>query len=251
MEQVGGFFVRMPEGWKKVEVGKMLQTKVALSRYRRAAQEALLYRTIGVRPGGAFMGRIWADEDFALKDLEQAVSAVGVGAFTRRGFGKARLEETGRLLEPVAERLKTFNERLREVWKDLANLASQITTVSPDKPEGTYFSVDLLAPAILRDPQGIPTLKLSLPRNGEPLNPVFWATQPEFVGGFSTAWGLQKPTHLGAAAGSVYVFRVDEPQQAVASWLEEVEAHGVGYRTDEGLGEILICHPFHKEVMPT
>jgi CRISPR-associated protein Csx10 len=31
--------------------------------------------------------------------------------------------------------------------------------------------------------------------------------------------------------------------------LEALEAQGVGDRTDEGLGEILICHPFHLEVM--
>jgi len=81
---------------------------------------------------------------------------------------------------------------------------------------------------------------------------VFWATQPTFVGGFSTAWGLPKPTHLGTAMGSVYVFRVDKsPDDAeLLLWLESLEAQGVGMRTDEGLGEVLICHPFHKEVMP-
>jgi len=32
--------------------------------------------------------------------------------------------------------------------------------------------------------------------------------------------------------------------------LERLEAQGVGERTDEGLGEVLVCHPFHQEVMP-
>ncbi|WP_332635536.1 hypothetical protein [Acetomicrobium sp.] len=95
----------------------------------------------------------------------------------------------------------------------------------------------------------MPTLKLFLEINGKWLEPIFWATRPDFIGGFSTAWGLPKPTHLGAAIGSVYVFRTDEPQDAVVSWLEDLEAKGVGSQTDEGLGEILVCHPFHKEVM--
>jgi CRISPR-associated protein Csx10 len=122
----------------------------------------------------------------------------------------------------------------------------------PPEPSGTYFSVDLLAPSILRDPQGLPTLKLGLNFNGHWLEPVFWATQPTFVGGFSTAWGLPKPTYLAAATGSVYVFRVDKSPDdpTLLSWLESLEAQGVGQHTDEGLGEILICHPFHKEVMP-
>jgi CRISPR-associated protein Csx10 len=98
----------------------------------------------------------------------------------------------------------------------------------------------------------LPTLKLGLNFNGHWLEPVFWATQPTFVGGFSTAWGLPKPTYLAAATGSVYVFRVDKSPDdpTLLSWLESLEAQGVGQHTDEGLGEILICHPFHKEVMP-
>ena len=133
----------------------------------------------------------------------------------------------------------------------LAQQVGSSMALSPEPP-GTYFSVDLLAPAILRDPHGLPTLKLGLNFNGRPREPVFWATQPTFVGGFSTAWGLPKPTYLAAATGSVYVFRVDKSPDdpTLLSWLESLEAQGVGQRTDEGLGEILICHPFHKEVMP-
>lgn len=250
MERASGFYAHMLEGWKKVEAAKMLQTKVALSRHRRAAQEAMLYRVIGLRPTNVFVGRVWADDAVTLQDLQQAVETVGVGAFTSRGFGAARLKEVDPVLDPVSERLKVFNEKLREVWRNLAELAGQVGSAVPEEPGGTYFSVDLLAPAILRDPCGIPTLKLILHLNGKRLEPVFWATQPDFVGGFSTAWGLPKPTHLGAAMGSVYVCHVDAPQEAVVSWLQELEAQGVGGRTDEGLGEILICHPFHKEVMP-
>jgi len=50
--------------------------------------------------------------------------------------------------------------------------------------------------------------------------------------------------------GSVYVFRTEKSPDEIASLLEALEAQGVGDRTDEGLGEILICHPFHKEVLP-
>jgi CRISPR-associated protein Csx10 len=50
--------------------------------------------------------------------------------------------------------------------------------------------------------------------------------------------------------GSVYVFRVNASPEALLPFLQELEARGVGLRTDEGLGEILVCHPFHREVMP-
>lgn len=250
MERVSGFYAALPEGWRVLKIDKAVQTKVALSRYRRAAQEKMLYRVVGVRPKGCFVGRLWTEDEAVLEELRQAARQVGIGALTTRGFGTARLKETEPRLEPIRERLQTFNEKLREVWHDLAVLARQVGSSVPDAPSGTYFSVDLLAPAILRDPQGLPTLKLFLDFNGHVLEPVFWATQPTFVGGFSTAWGLPKPTHLGAAMGSVYVFRTDASQDKLLRFLENLEARGVGLRTDEGLGEILICHPFHKEVMP-
>ena len=50
--------------------------------------------------------------------------------------------------------------------------------------------------------------------------------------------------------GSVYVFRTEMALDDLVPRLEALEAEGVGERTDEGLGEILICHPFHQEVMP-
>lgn len=133
----------------------------------------------------------------------------------------------------------------------MAHLARQVKGNIPDEPNGTYFSVDLLAPAILHDEYNLPTLKLTLQLNGEFLQPIFWATQPAFAGGWSTAWGLPKPTALAAAMGSVYVFRSRQSLDALLPHLEASEAQGVGDRTDEGLGEILVCHPFHLEVNPT
>ncbi|MCS6966767.1 MAG: CRISPR-associated RAMP protein Csx10 [Candidatus Kapabacteria bacterium] len=252
MERVSGFYVRLPEGWRVREMERGLLTKVALSRYRRAAQEQMLYRVSALRPQGCFVGRIWTDDDSVIDTLREAVEHIGVGALTTRGFGAARLREAKQVSLPsLAERLREFNEKLGEVWRDLADLARQVGNAVPDEPSGTYFSVDLLAPAVLNDTQGLPTLKLCLRGpDGSWLEPIWWATQPTFVGGFSTAWGLPKPTALGSAPGSVYVFRSELPEAQLVSWLENLEAHGVGQRTDEGLGEILVCHPFHREVMP-
>jgi len=254
MERVSGFYVALPEGWKSIKTQKALQTKVALSRHRRAAQEGMLYRVVGVRPKGHFVGRLWTEDDSIVGEIQQAVEHIGVGALTTRGFGTAHLTEVEASITPLQERLSEFNEKLWGVWRDLVALVRQVDSsiTLPPEPPGTYFSVDLLAPTILRDPEGLPTLKLWLNLNRQWLEPVFWVTQPTFVGGFSTAWGLPKPTHLGAAMGSVYVFKVDRmPQdEEFLSWLESLEACGVGQRTDEGLGEIFICHPFHKEVMP-
>lgn len=251
MERVHGFYVHSPDGsWQTVRVDKALQTKVALSRHRRAAQEGMLYRVVGLRPKGCFVGRLWTEDDSVLKELQKAVEHLGIGAQTTRGFGSVRFSVTELHQPSLEDRLEAFNRTLGEVWKDLALLAQQMGGSVPETPSGTYFSVDLLAPAILRDPQGLPTLKLHLDFNGQVLEPVFWATQPVFVSGFSTAWGLPKPAFSGAAMGSVYVFHTHAPREELLPFLKDLETRGVGLRTDEGLGEVLVCHPFHKEVMP-
>jgi len=251
MDRVGGFYTQLPEGWVKNVPEKWLQTKVALSRYRRAAQEGKLYHVVAIRPKGVFVGRVWAENHRVIEQLKEATSELGIGGLATRGFGRAELKELDLQFPSVQERLREFNRTLHGVWGDLVNLAEQAGFSLAHEPEGTYFTVDLLSPAILIDPDtGMPTLKLQLTLDGETLKPVWWATRPTFVGGFSTAWGLYKPTALGAAMGSVYVFKTDLPEKILVKELEALEAQGVGERTDEGLGEVIVSHPFHKEVMP-
>lgn len=225
-----------------------MQTKVALSRYRRASQEQMLYRVIALKPKQKFVGRIWVDNDKKFDLLKDAVENMGVGALTTRGLGKAKLRESKVSLPRVVERVKKFNERLREVWSDLADLAKQSGSKVPNEPKGAYFSVDLLSPAVLLDKNGLPTLQLELPTDEKIFEPVFWATQPEFVNGWSSAWGLPKPSSLSVAMGSVYAFRTEKTIDEISSLLEAIETKGVGENTNEGLGEILICHPFHLKV---
>ena len=244
MERVGGFYASK----EKVSVEPIMQTKMALSRYRRASQEQMLYRVIALKPKQKFVGRIWVDSDDKFALLCDAVENMGVGALTTRGFGKAKLRKSKASLPKVAERVEKFNEKMRQIWSDLANLAKQVGSKVPNEPNATYFSVDLLSPAVLLDKNGLPTLQLKLPTNEQIFEPVFWVTQSEFVSGWSSAWGLPKPSSLGAAMGSVYAFRTEKTIDEIASLLEAIEAKGVGENTDEGLGEILICHPFHLKV---
>lgn len=252
MERVSGFCTRGKDGWRRSGVSLHLQTKVALSRIRRTAQEGMLYRVLGIRPEKelVFSGRIWAEDDRDVALLKEAITTLGIGSMTTRGFGKVRCIEKPNPYPPLLERLRRFNETLRRVWKDLAELAAQVSGSFPKEPQGVYFSVDLLSPGIFQDTSGLPSLVPSIHVEGKTMELVFHATQPAFAGGWSTAWGLPKPTDLAAAPGSTYVFRTDTPLEELVSFLEEVEKQGLGKRTPEGLGEIIICHPLHEEVVP-
>lgn len=241
--QAEGFVVEGSQGWEKVSVPTALQTKVALSRSRRASQEGMLYRVVAIPPGLSFVGRLWV-RDRNLFDLVQAaVEACGVGGQCTRGFGAAALSEVSCRLPAIPDRISRFNEALKNVWKDLAPLFG-VAEAAPDK---LHFSVDLVAPGIFEDPHGLGSL---VPQLRKEAVPVLTLTRPAFAGGWSTAWGLPKPTALAAAAGSVYVFRWEGRKDELVAYAMELEERGIGDRTGEGYGEILVCHPFHLKTEP-
>jgi CRISPR-associated protein Csx10 len=260
MEPESGFYTLFNSGKEKHYVRTReryhSQTRVALSRFRRAASEGMLYSATAVspktdRPDGtgrtdlAFVGRVSGPDD-SVNELLIALQATAIGSMRTRGYGLIKATEIEMGLVPLSVRLKAFNDLLVTRWQDLKRLATN-TAVLPDRPDGCYFSVDLLAPAIFRN-RGLPTLVPSLEVNNKTLRPVFWLTRADFAAGWSDAWGLPKPTALAARMGSVYVFRWNGEQNVLTPALQQLEVTGVGERRDESFGECWICHPFHQEV---
>lgn len=233
------------------------QTKVALSRLRRASAEGMLYTATGLSPwiesptkgqspaALAFYGRVHGDQQ-AVQELLQALNQVPIGSLHTRGYGQIEVEPAQVYLPPLEERLKEFNQTLNRCWRDLRRLAANAQDL-PDRPPGRYFSVDLLAPGVFQC-HGAPTLVPRLTLNGQEVEPLWWMTRPDMASGWSVAWGLPKPTNLAARMGSVYVFRWEGEDDALIPALEMLETQGIGERQDEGFGECLVCHPFHMEV---
>ncbi len=239
------------------------QTKVALSRFRRASQFQMLYTVNALAPQApavitsnkkdepknksvVFLGRVYGDPQ-AVQELRQALDHVAIGALHTRGYGRVHVEESDPPQWPgLKERVETFNRILTDLWQDLKRLAANPDGL-PEKPDGLYFSVDLLSPGVFVN-HGLPELVPELYINGRVLRPIWWATRPDMASGWSTAWGLPKPTNLAARMGSVYVYRWDGSMDDLLPALQALEAEGLGLRRDEGFGEILVCHPFHQEV---
>ncbi len=234
------------------------QTKVGLSRYRRASAEQMLYTASALSPVAespeekekrnalVFVGRVHGKRE-DVQSLIDAVNRVAVGALHTRGYGRVTAEEAKVAgLSDIAERVNQFNATLAHCWQDIKRLAANAGEL-PEKPEGTYFSVDLLAPGVFQE-NGVPSLVPTLDVNGQTLTPLFWMTRPDFASGWSTAWGLPKPTNLAAHMGGVYVFRWEDGLESLVPALERLESQGIGERCDEGFGECLVCHPFHQEV---
>lgn len=254
MTPTGGYFARWTDGsWKKIHVPVQFQTKVAMSRRRRAAMEGMLYQVTAIAPDESltFVGRMHGPKDL-LREILEAIHQIGIGAMTRRGYGAVSAEEISPPGFPfLQDRIHRFNDCLQKLWRDLRQLALAPNGL-PDHPPGCFLTVDLLSPGIfLPAPFGPPLLFPTLNIRGRSLYPIFWITRPTLVGGWSTAWGLPKPVALAASPGSSYVFLWQEEWGPLdIRELERIEEEGVGERTDEGFGEVMICHPFHLEVEP-
>ncbi len=245
-------------GYEQFRPRYYAQTKVALDRFRRASQFRMLYTVNALFPMAPavlgknrhkkvmFLGRVYGDSE-ALQDLKRALNHVAIGALHTRGYGRVKAEIADIPGWPgLKERVRKFNQLLAVLWQDLKRLAANSGEL-PEKPDGLYFSVDLLSPGVFVN-HGLPELVPELRFNGRVLRPIWWATRPDMASGWSTAWGLPKPTNLAARMGSVYVYRWDGSLGGLLSTLQALEAEGLGLRRDEGFGEILVCHPFHQEV---
>lgn len=233
------------------------QTKVALSRHRRASAEGMLYTASALSPrvnapdsdqktGLIFIGRVLPTDDEALSSLKEALTKVALGALHTRGYGRVEVCDANIQLPSLQQRLEAFNQTLRALWQDIRRLAANAQDL-PQEPRSLYFSIDLLSPGVFQE-AGLPTLVPAWSIGSQMLKPIFWMTRPHMASGWSAAWGLPKPTNLAARMGSVYVYRWDGSQQDAIAVLQTLEDQGIGDRRDEGFGECLICHPFHQEV---
>ena len=250
MEPISGFYVHTSEGWHKFGPSFFVQTKISISRHRHSSQEGQLYRVVSLNHP-FFVGRICYEKEEHIEVLKEAIKDVGVGALTSRGFGFAELKDSKSDIPPIKDRLYSFQNILTEIWYDFYDLAVQLGySQLPPEPDGLYFSIDLLSPAVLIGKDGLPTLKLTLKIGDQILEPILWMVSPAAYGGWSTAWGLPKPTSIAADRGSVYVYKTSMKMEKLLPYLEDIEEKGVGLHSKSGWGEVLIPHPFHKEVNP-
>jgi len=247
MDRVSGsrYYVKERE-YGRVRMERFSHTKVAINRRRKTSEEEMLYTITAIKPKNVYVGRFQGSRE-KLETLITALNEVGLGAHASKGYGRVEAEAIDlKGVESIRDRIEAFNEKLREVRSQLLTIAISEDKL-PEAPTATYISFDALSPVILRR-EGIPVLKLDPETPG--LKPVLFHASPVFIGGWSTAWGLPKPTTYGASIGSTYVFKTDDITK-VYEFLEKTEAEGFGERTDEGYGEVLICHPFHREVVQT
>ncbi|MDZ8227615.1 RAMP superfamily CRISPR-associated protein [Nostoc sp. ChiVER01] len=121
-----------------------------------------------------------------------------------------------------------------------------------DRTDRKFLTATLLSDLILRDDWGQyaiipPSTKHEIPAPltrelkkilGGEIQPIRCFSSSTIVGGFNRKWGLPLPTVTALAAGSVFVFKLEN--SLTSEQIQVIETKGIGERKTEGFGRVTI-----------
>lgn len=255
LDDFAGFYVIDANRHISAGVSRRLIARTAISKRWGTAQSGSLYTLEVLNEGQHFSGYLDLPGqcDAEIRTLLQPDVSLRVGVARRRGLGELQVVncsplpiEPPELEKPLEERIDDLDARLHAHFHD----------------ERLRFALTLYADAVLLDDyqryQTVVTTE-ALRREAR-----FWPEQlrqatdllclerafsrTRRVSGWNVAHGLPRPDDLAIVAGSVAVFSVPRNvRAAVVDCLKLIEDRGIGERTQEGFGRVIVNHPFHLQ----
>lgn len=263
VEPFDGFMTLSRAGYfDRIEVPVRRASRTAIDRQRGVAADGQLYTLELIEPSDAegrptiFRGRVrGGTEQLALlhRWLPEVTS---IGSGRTRGLGQVTVhvqtpDEVADPLPSLEKRLDAFNQAFRQEWDFYRRLAEAQgrSDFQPLPQDVTFFSLDLLSPAILAW-QGVPVtvpLPAMLGLVGKvDLVRAFADYAP--VGGWHMGARLPRRKQTSVVMGSVFLYRCQgHTEQALLNGLKDLEASGIGSDRARGYGRVLICQPFHYQ----
>ncbi len=259
-EAVGQRFYTLSDGDLQYrDVQQRFLTRVSINRQRGTAEDQRLYSLLAIRETTEvnsqrvptrFRGSMALPPSAEEQVRSALVHITHVGGRQTSGLGAVRIEvaasaapvdEAQQVRRRVAAMTRRFQEQTR-LYEDLGG--------APWPIEGSVFTINLLADAILLEHGWLPTQELSAARlkdlTGIEATLVRAFTTTKTVGGWHTLWQRPKPTSAAVAMGGVYVFQTDRPLTGEdCRRLAHLQVDGIGERCNEGYGQIRICDEFH------
>ena len=270
-EGFGGFYTISDGGYQKRSIPQRLLTRVGINRKRMAAEDSLLYAPMVLSEAwwskdennksaierAVFYGTVEVEDDLSDQLVSALQSVEHLGSGSARGLGQvevqAELESANgnNLFEKhqqnITQRVNQMNTTLQERWEELRPLCDD----SADCPQ--IFTLKLHSDTILKEKGWLPTMVLTADMLREMVGDnaldaklLRSYASYDYRGGWNTGQRLPKDTELVTRMGSVFVFATTQRD----SWLKHLavlEQKGIGQRTAEGFGEVVVCDAFHVE----
>lgn len=253
---------------RQEKLGTRSLVRVGINRYTETAQDQMLYVQDVLDPGHepdgqpkalAFVG--WWRGSVAQAELLQELLHTYLLPTPTGGFhlriGSARARGLGAVeLYLNSPQTLLANNLSAAIDQRVTAVTNQITSGSGQTTH-LYAILTLRTPLQLLDEWGVPTTQLTAPLlrtytsalpPGLEILMQSSVVEQEPMSGWSAAWGLPKPVAPALAAGSVVALRTPtNERQALLEFLTAVAQHGLGERRAEGLGDLVVCDPFHTE----
>jgi CRISPR-associated protein Csx10 len=258
VEAFGGYYTVREGRYEAASPPSRLVTRVALNRRRKVAESGLLYSPLVISEAAraereaeyretSFHGSVTVrePEEPLVREWLSRLSHIGSGV--SRGFGRVSVTVGKPIEDDLEARVERFNQALRARADRWGRLGRQ-----KQLSEGAFFTVLLMADAVLRADGWTPTVQLGpelLGAAGERAVLARSYAVPDYRGGWNTAWGLPKDTELVARMAGVYVYRTpaSPADSELLDALRALEERGVGERRQEGFGQVRVCDPFHVD----
>lgn len=225
------------------DVHLMRHTHTAINRARGVAEDGMLFTVETMEPGTLLRGQVWVEPD-QVERVRGALSGVKrLGRGVTRGRGRVMVDPLPQESnDGTLARLEALNGLIQEERALYARLADD----AAPPPDGIYFTLDLLSPAVFRN-------GVAATLEPEDLNLSVETTlvrrfvASETVGGWWNAARLPHATALAAKAGSVFLYKAppDVDLKDLSRELDTLRAEGVGHLRERGYGAVLPCAPFH------
>ncbi len=255
-------------------VTQRVMTRASINRRRGTAEDQRLYSFLAIsevnrfthytwdacgRECGAttvfstlFLGSVSAPDDVDLAPPLTQIDQIG-GRITT-GMGVVTIKATATLPEDGA----AVAGRIRQMTEHFASSAARYAQLRPTndwRPEGDFFTVNLLSDAILYEEGWRPTTTLTADLLREvakletaDLTLLRAFALPGLAGGWNVSWPGAKPTSVSTGSGSVFVFHAPHGlTPGDADRLADLQLAGIGDRRPEGYGHVRICDDFHLD----
>ena len=246
-----------------------LQTHTGINRTSGIVQDGILYNRQVFEEGTRFWGMVNVDDDAvdSFEKFMQNVSAkdkplgnnktqvqglVRIGTGRTRGMGKVEID--AQLRTNAEDAFDVFKQRL-ELFNDAVHERAEQYGYKNLQPY--YFALTLHSPVILHDELlryrgridgNTLAQQLEISSDVPQFHTLYQVASMKRLSGWQELWGTPRTNEYALESGSVFLF--SSTQAADDSWLRplfELEQRGLGRRTAEGYGRILISDPFHRE----
>lgn len=237
MKKFNGYYLydSSKDSLKHVKVKKRLINHTGISHISETALKNALFSQEVVESGQTFWGEIRIYDDKYLNKLTDFINnhIIYLGSDKSTGFGKcsisySKIDDDPDTKNKTKSRISEFNGKLGlNNGKTYFSITLQSDMIITDK----YMRYKTF---IQEDDLGIPELEF-----------IHGIAESRLIQGWNAMAKLPKEDVTAIKKGSVFIFSVNTLNDDILNKLYDLETKGIGKRTGEGFGRLIICDPFH------